>query len=65
MVAGCQVKLHAVLPEIMFLASCYLHSRGISHSSLDHHPLPEEADGDQTHQRYLHDLCEAVSAHNR
>lgn len=41
------------------------HSRGLSRSSIDHHPLPEEADDDQTHQRYLHDLREAVSVHNR
>ncbi|TMS04545.1 Protein FAM149B1 [Larimichthys crocea] len=39
-------------------------SRGLSRSSLDHHPLPEEADDNQTPQRYLHDLQEAVSAHN-
>ncbi|KAG8000220.1 hypothetical protein GBF38_002419, partial [Nibea albiflora] len=41
-----------------------LSSRGLSRSSLDHHPLPEEADDNQTPQRYLHDLQEAVSAHN-
>uniref|UniRef100_A0A3B4ZK64 Family with sequence similarity 149 member B1 n=1 Tax=Stegastes partitus TaxID=144197 RepID=A0A3B4ZK64_9TELE len=39
-------------------------SRGLSRSSLDHHPLPEEADDNQTPPRYLHDLQEAVSAHN-
>ncbi|KAM8858924.1 protein FAM149B1 isoform 1-T1 [Spinachia spinachia] len=32
--------------------------------SLDHHPLPEEAGDNQTPQRYLRDLREAVSAHN-
>lgn len=41
-----------------------LEIRGLSRSSLDHHPLPEEADGIQTPPRYLHDLQEAVSAHN-
>ncbi|XP_029376791.1 protein FAM149B1 isoform X2 [Echeneis naucrates] len=40
-----------------------LEIRGISRSSLDHHPLPEEADDNQTPQRYLHDLQEAVSTH--
>lgn len=44
---------------------CLLYSRGLSRSSLDHHPLPEEADDNHTPQRYLHDLQEAVSAHNR
>eukprot|EP00064_Thunnus_orientalis_P019050 superscaffoldBa00004602_g19160 len=39
-------------------------SRGLSRSSLDHHPLPEEADDTQTPHRYLHDLQEAVSIHN-
>lgn len=42
-----------------------MRSRGLSRSSLDHHPLPEEADDNQTPQRYLHDVQEAVSAHNR
>lgn len=41
-----------------------LEIRGLSRSSLDHHPLPEEADDDHTTPRYLHDLQEAGSAHN-
>uniref|UniRef100_A0A3Q4HF63 Family with sequence similarity 149 member B1 n=1 Tax=Neolamprologus brichardi TaxID=32507 RepID=A0A3Q4HF63_NEOBR len=35
--------------------------RGLSRSSLDHHPLPEEADDNQTPPCYLHDLQEAAS----
>ncbi|KAK2824462.1 hypothetical protein Q5P01_021637 [Channa striata] len=37
--------------------------RGLSRSSLDHHPLPEEVDDNQTPPRYLHDLQEDVSTH--
>uniref|UniRef100_A0A4W6END8 Family with sequence similarity 149 member B1 n=1 Tax=Lates calcarifer TaxID=8187 RepID=A0A4W6END8_LATCA len=48
----------------LVFGSGLLGSRGLSRSSLDHHPLPEEADDNQTPQRYLHDLQEAVSTHN-
>ncbi|XP_033835946.1 protein FAM149B1 isoform X1 [Periophthalmus magnuspinnatus] len=41
-----------------------LEIRGLSRSSLDHHPVPEEADDDQSTPRYLHDLQEGCSTHN-
>lgn len=42
-----------------------LEIRGLSRSSLDHHPLPEEADDVQTTPRYhLRDVQEAGSTHN-
>ncbi|CAN9499658.1 unnamed protein product [Ophioblennius macclurei] len=40
-----------------------LEIRGLSRSSLDHHPLPEEEDNNQPPQRYLHDLQESVHTH--
>ncbi|XP_071249368.1 protein FAM149B1-like isoform X2 [Salvelinus alpinus] len=46
------------------LVSHNLEIRGISRSSLDHHPLPEEEDDDFLPQRLLHDLQEAVSTYN-
>ncbi|CDQ76258.1 unnamed protein product [Oncorhynchus mykiss] len=41
-----------------------LEVRGISRSSLDHHPLPEEVDNDFLPHCLLHDLQEAVSTYN-
>ncbi|XP_075993321.1 protein FAM149B1 [Genypterus blacodes] len=41
-----------------------LEIRGLSRSSLDHHPLPDEADDNQLPQRFLHDLQESASIHN-
>lgn len=41
-----------------------LEIRGLSRSSLDHHPLPEEADDDHTTPRYLQDLQEDGSTQN-
>ncbi|XP_055782528.1 protein FAM149B1-like isoform X4 [Salvelinus fontinalis] len=46
------------------LVSHNLEIRGISRSSLDHHPLPEEEDNDFLPQRLLHDLQEAVPTYN-
>lgn len=67
----CDSKIILCLFVCLFIAPICVYSivwssRGLSRSSIDHHPLPEEADDDQTlHQHYLHDLHEAVSAHNR
>uniref|UniRef100_A0A1A7WN46 Family with sequence similarity 149, member B1 n=1 Tax=Iconisemion striatum TaxID=60296 RepID=A0A1A7WN46_9TELE len=41
-----------------------LEIRGLSQSRLDHHPLPEEPNDNQVPRHHLHDLQEAVSAHN-
>ncbi|KAL0964494.1 hypothetical protein UPYG_G00324610 [Umbra pygmaea] len=41
-----------------------LEIRGLSRSSLDHHPLPEEVSDDCLPQHLLHDLQEAVSTYN-
>nr|XP_046209904.1 protein FAM149B1-like isoform X1 [Oncorhynchus gorbuscha] len=41
-----------------------LEIRGISRSSLDHHPLPEEVDNDFLPHCLLNDLQEAVSTYN-
>uniref|UniRef100_A0A8C8F696 Family with sequence similarity 149 member B1 n=1 Tax=Oncorhynchus tshawytscha TaxID=74940 RepID=A0A8C8F696_ONCTS len=41
-----------------------LEVRGISRSSLDHHPLPEEVDNDFLPHCLLHDLQEAVSTYS-
>lgn len=41
-----------------------LEIRGISRTSLDHHPLPEEADDEYLPQHLLHDLQETLSTCN-
>ncbi|KAF7220331.1 transcript variant X3 [Nothobranchius furzeri] len=41
-----------------------LEIRGLSHSRLDHHPLPEEPNDNPVPHHHLRDLQEAVSAHN-
>uniref|UniRef100_A0A1A8NUQ9 Family with sequence similarity 149, member B1 n=1 Tax=Nothobranchius rachovii TaxID=451742 RepID=A0A1A8NUQ9_9TELE len=41
-----------------------LEIRGLSHSRLDHHPLPEEPNDNPVPHHHLHGLQEAVSAHN-
>ncbi|XP_061084892.1 protein FAM149B1 isoform X1 [Conger conger] len=41
-----------------------LEIRGISRTSLDHHPLPEEADDEYLPQHLLHDLQEVLSTCN-
>ena len=49
----------------MRVVSVCFWSRGISRTSLDHHPLPEEADDEYLPQHLLHDLQEALSTCNR
>lgn len=58
-------KFCLLFSHLLFFLVKFLLRRGLSRSSLDHHPLPEEADDNQTPQHYLHDLQEALSTHNR